>query len=66
MYAPQIPAEERHLQKSYWTENSLEATVEAMMLDSQAAAIDKEERPEVSAFDLQFCSWLLDTAQCSA
>ncbi|KAK9800739.1 hypothetical protein WJX73_003088 [Symbiochloris irregularis] len=39
--------EERERQKSYWTENSLEATVEAMMLDSQASVIDKEERPEV-------------------
>lgn len=33
--------------KLYWTDNSSEATVEAMMLDSQAAAIDKLERPEV-------------------
>ena len=49
MSTTHVPVEERHLQKSYWTENSLEATVEAMMLDSQAAAIDKEERPEVSA-----------------
>ena len=37
----------RATQKAYWTENSLEATVEAMMLDSQAASIDKLERPEV-------------------
>lgn len=41
--------DERNLQKSYWTEHSVEATVEAMMLDSQAKAIDKEERPEVNA-----------------
>ena len=40
--------DERNAQKSYWTEHSLEATVEAMMLDSQAKVIDKEERPEVS------------------
>lgn len=39
--------DERNAQKSYWTEHSLEATVEAMMLDSQAKVIDKEERPEV-------------------
>ena len=37
----------RATQKAYWTENSLDATVEAMMLDSQAASIDKLERPEV-------------------
>lgn len=43
----------REVQKTYWTEHSNEATVEAMMLDSQAATIDKEERPEVScALDL--------------
>lgn len=40
--------DERNAQKSYWTEHSLEATVEAMMLDSQAKVIDKEERPEAS------------------
>ncbi len=40
-------AEERTLQKSYWTDHSLEASVEAMMLDSQAKVIDREERPEV-------------------
>ena len=40
--------EHREQQKSYWKDHSSEATVEAMMLDSQAAAIDKEERPEVS------------------
>lgn len=39
---------ERTLQKSYWTDHSLEASVEAMMLDSQAKMIDREERPEVS------------------
>ena len=41
--------DERNLQKTYWTEHSVEATVEAMMLDSQAKAIAKEERPEVNA-----------------
>ena len=38
---------ERDAQKAYWKEHSSEATVEAMMLDSQAADIDKMERPEV-------------------
>ena len=38
---------ERTLQKSYWADHSLEASVEAMMLDSQAKMIDREERPEV-------------------
>lgn len=41
------PGRERSEQKSYWTEHTAEATVEAMMLDSQASVIDKEERPEV-------------------
>lgn len=38
---------ERNAQKAYWKEHSGEATVEAMMLDSKAADIDKLERPEV-------------------
>lgn len=39
--------EERELQKSYWIEHSSDLTVEAMMLDSNASDLDKEERPEV-------------------
>jgi len=39
--------EERQAQKSYWEEHSRNLTVEAMMLDSRAADLDKEERPEV-------------------
>lgn len=39
--------EEREVQKKYWIEHSTELTVEAMMLDSKAADLDKEERPEV-------------------
>ncbi|KAH7549404.1 hypothetical protein JRO89_XS13G0026100 [Xanthoceras sorbifolium] len=38
---------EREIQKNYWTEHSANLTVEAMMLDSKAADLDKEERPEV-------------------
>ncbi|KAI4329995.1 hypothetical protein MLD38_028311 [Melastoma candidum] len=38
---------EREVQKSYWIEHSVDLTVEAMMLDSKAADLDKEERPEV-------------------
>ncbi|KAL6609559.1 hypothetical protein ACP70R_039528 [Stipagrostis hirtigluma subsp. patula] len=38
---------ERKVQKSYWEEHSRDLTVEAMMLDSRAADLDKEERPEV-------------------
>lgn len=38
---------EREVQKSYWMEHSQDLTVEAMMLDSRAADLDKEERPEV-------------------
>ncbi|XP_008799221.1 phosphomethylethanolamine N-methyltransferase-like isoform X2 [Phoenix dactylifera] len=39
--------EERMVQKSYWMEHSKDLTVEAMMLDSRASDLDKEERPEV-------------------
>ncbi|KAI3910403.1 hypothetical protein MKX01_034797 [Papaver californicum] len=39
--------DEREIQKSYWIEHSVDLTVEAMMLDSKASDLDKEERPEV-------------------
>ncbi|KAL9261335.1 Phosphoethanolamine N-methyltransferase-like protein [Drosera capensis] len=39
--------EERGMQKKYWIEHSVDLTVEAMMLDSKAKDLDKEERPEV-------------------
>ncbi|XP_019709528.1 phosphoethanolamine N-methyltransferase isoform X2 [Elaeis guineensis] len=39
--------EERMVQKSYWMEHSKDLTVAAMMLDSRATNLDKEERPEV-------------------
>ncbi|KAK4750993.1 hypothetical protein SAY87_004475 [Trapa incisa] len=39
--------DEREVQKSFWIEHSADLTVEAMMLDSKAADLDKEERPEV-------------------
>ncbi|XVF50469.1 hypothetical protein PTKIN_Ptkin04bG0103700 [Pterospermum kingtungense] len=39
--------DEREVQKNYWLEHSVDLTVEAMMLDSKAADLDKEERPEV-------------------
>lgn len=39
--------EEREIQKNYWKEHSVGLSVEAMMLDSKAADLDKEERPEV-------------------
>ncbi|KAK8558198.1 hypothetical protein V6N13_073871 [Hibiscus sabdariffa] len=38
---------EREVQKMYWTEHSVNLTLESMMLDSKAADLDKEERPEV-------------------
>lgn len=48
MVVPNQPTvEERDVQRSYWKEHSTEATVEAMMLDSQASVIDEQERPEV-------------------
>ena len=40
-------SDERKVMSAYWKEHSGEATVEAMMLDSKAADIDKLERPEV-------------------
>ena len=42
-----IAGEEREVQKNYWVEHSADLTVEAMMLDSKASDLDKEERPEV-------------------
>jgi hypothetical protein len=42
-----VPEVEREAQKAYWAKHSEDCTVEAMMLDSQAAIIDKQERPEV-------------------
>ncbi|XP_022889804.1 phosphoethanolamine N-methyltransferase 1-like [Olea europaea var. sylvestris] len=42
-----IQEEERELQKNYWIKHSADLSVEAMMLDSKASDIDKEERPEV-------------------
>lgn len=38
---------ERKVQKTYWMEHSKDLTMEAMMLDSHASELDKEERPEV-------------------
>lgn len=49
--------QEREVQKNYWTEHSADLTVEAMMLDSQASNLDKEERPEVML--LAACSSLV-------
>ncbi|XP_038880570.1 phosphoethanolamine N-methyltransferase-like isoform X1 [Benincasa hispida] len=46
--APALNAgEERLIQKKYWIEHSAGLTVEAMLLDSNASDLDKEERPEV-------------------
>ncbi|KAK9996606.1 hypothetical protein SO802_021292 [Lithocarpus litseifolius] len=45
--AASIQGEEREVQKNYWIEHSADLTVEAMMLDSKASDLDKEERPEV-------------------
>jgi len=39
--------DERGAQRAYWKEHSAQATVESMMLDSQAKDIDRLERPEV-------------------
>lgn len=42
-----VGGEERAIQKNYWIEHSADLTVEAMMLDSRASDLDREERPEV-------------------
>ncbi|GJM93470.1 hypothetical protein PR202_ga10028 [Eleusine coracana subsp. coracana] len=39
--------DERKAQRSYWEEHSRDLTVEAMMLDSRATDLDREDRPEV-------------------
>ena len=40
--------EERQSQLEYWKHHvAIEATVETMMLDSQASVIDEMERPEI-------------------
>lgn len=43
-----VGGEERAIQKNYWIEHSADLTVEAMMLDSRASDLDREERPEVN------------------
>lgn len=52
-----LAGEEREIQKNYWKEHSVGLSVEAMMLDSKAADLDKEERPEVY-FHLKLLSFL--------
>jgi hypothetical protein len=52
--AGKMGVEERQAQKSYWEEHSKNLTVEAMMLDSRAADLDKEERPEVIVSAMMF------------
>lgn len=42
--------EEREIQKSYWMEQTSELNLEAMMRDSAASDLDKEDRPEVYIF----------------
>lgn len=53
-----VVGQEREIQKNYWAEHSVDLTVEAMMLDSKAADLDKEERPEViSLFSWIWCAY---------
>jgi hypothetical protein len=48
MEVPAVVEEERHSQFEYWKHHvAIEATVETMMLDSNAAVIDAHERPEI-------------------
>jgi len=44
---PAVDAKERESMRAFWAEHSSKPSVESMMLDSQAAEIDSEERPEV-------------------
>ncbi|KAL9330354.1 hypothetical protein ACSQ67_005357 [Phaseolus vulgaris] len=48
---------ERDMQKLYWVQHSADLSVEAMMLDSKAAHLDKEERPEVFSLSLSLLSF---------
>ncbi|KAK2439651.1 phosphoethanolamine N-methyltransferase [Trifolium repens] len=47
MASPPPGMDEREIQKSYWIQHCADLSVEAMMLDSKASDLDKEERPEV-------------------
>jgi SAM-dependent methyltransferase len=42
-----LMVEEREIQKKYWMDNISDLSVNAMMLDSKASELDKEERPEI-------------------
>lgn len=53
---------ERAAQADYWKEHSATATVEAMMLDSQAKLIDKQERPEVRSLEASLTAEISDLA----
>lgn len=59
-----VVGEEREVQKNYWAENSADLTVEAMMLDSKAVDLDKEERPEVILFFVNVVPLLLVRCVC--
>ena len=48
------------MQKNYWIEHSADLSVEAMMLDSKASELDKEERPEVIIIALSLIICILD------
>jgi hypothetical protein len=54
------------VQKSYWEEHSKDLTVESMMLDSHAADLDKEERPEVIDDRRHFSPLFLDAILLSS
>ena len=64
--AGKMEVEERHAQKSYWEEHSKDLTVESMMLDSRAADLDKEERPEVRCWHDPSLSLPLSVSSCIA
>ena len=42
-----VAGKECVIQKSYWIEHSADLSVEAMMLDSKAMDLDKEDRPQL-------------------
>ena len=46
------------MQKNFWIEHSADLTVEAMMLDSKASDLDKEERPEVIIIALSLSHYM--------
>lgn len=60
MFVLYCTEQEREVQKNYWSEHSADLSLEAMMLDSKASDLDKEDRPEVYFLkNNKSCMWSL-------